>query len=701
MPELLLEVGCEELPAHSVTKALRELVDRLSSALTEAGVLAAEAPEAAAPISYGTPRRLIVSFANLESRQADRTKEQRGPAIRAAFDADGNPTPALLGFCRGQGVDVADLRNDGQYVWAEKHIAGQPTIELLAEILPKVIRSIPFDKTMRWGGSRMRFARPIRWLLATLDGEVIKFDIEGVVAGSQSRGHRFLSPETFEASSLEALISGLRARFVEPDAEVRRARILDGAKAVAAGNPDLPIALVDENVHLTEWPIPIAGTFKEIFAELPDPVLITAMAKHEKMFPVRDASGKLTRQFVFVRNSGEDDSVRNGCEWVLNARFNDAKFFHDEDKKRTLEEFREATKGILFQEKLGTVLDRTLRLESLAEEVALATGADAEERELARLAARLAKADLASGLVGELTSLQGVVGGEYARREGIAEPVAFAIASQYDVSKALNPSDAAGRTAARLQIADQLDKLAGYLGIGLEPTGTSDPFALRRAVGTLIELAWGWPGALPAYDQLFDAALAQYKSQGVALEERPAHAALYDMFSNRYPTMLPDVRYDILNAATLRENGWEATMPQAVRFRTRVLAELASDTAFVQTATRPLNLIVSAKKKGLAYAFEDPLGQIDPVALQSEEGAALLAVLKDQEEALFIATREERTAEVVTLLKALEAPINRFFDTTMVIAEDESVRFARLTLLHAASLQLLNAGDFSSLVIEG
>lgn len=686
MPELLLELGCEELPATFVQKAYTDLLNGLTTLLNEAGVLQGSGH------SLGTPRRLIVTFTEVDAQQADQTKEQRGPALKAAFDADGNPTPALLGFCRSQGVDVADLRKDEQYVWVTKTIPGRPTKDILTEVLPKAIRGLSFDKSMRWGSGRMRFARPIRWILAAFDGEAVPFDVEGVPSGLDSRGHRFYSPQPFEAKSFDALISGLRERQVEPDAERRRAAIVEGSKAVAQGTPDLPEGLVDENTFLTEWPTPIQGTFREEFQSLPAPVLVTAMAKHEKMFPIRDGNGELTNRFVFIRNSGVDDSVRAGCEWVLNARFNDAKFFFDEDAKSSMDDFLDRTETIVFQEKLGTVRQRAERLAKLAGIIARETGASEDEAAYAIQAAKYAKADLSSGLVGELTSLQGIIGGEYARRENFPALVCNAIATQYDPAKA-----SGDKTAVRLVIADALDKLAGYLGLGLEPSGSSDPFALRRAATILIEAAWAWDGTFPAYDEWLDAALGLYADQGVELNVDAAHGAFTNVFASRYSALMPEVRYDILEAAL----GGAATSPKVVRFRTQVLAEMVKDTAFVQTATRPLNIVAAAVRKGEEIGTDNALSRLEHSALESAEGLELLQLLSEQDAAVSTAVAAQDGAGLVSLLNNLREPINRFFDTTMVMADQPEVRYARLTLLHATSQQLLTAGDFSKIVIEG
>lgn len=691
MPELLLEVGCEELPATFVRKAYTDLAERLAARLTELGVGGTVA-------ALGTPRRLIVAIADVPERQADAVKAMRGPGLKAAYDAEGKPTGALLGFLRGQGVDVSKVRDDGQYVWVDKEIPGRPTVELLAEELPAAIRGLSFEKSMRWGSSRMRFARPLRWLLALFGGAVVPFEIEGVTSGAESRGHRFYAPEPFSATGFEDLLNGLRSRHVEPDGAIRRRMIEEGARKVAnPGVPDLPDALVEENTFLTEWPVPIAGEFRSSFQGLPEPVLVTAMAKHEKMFPVREG-GKLTNRFVFVRNSGVDDSVRAGAEWVLNARFNDAKFFAEGDSELTLEQFLDRTNGILFAERLGTVRQRAGRLSRLAGLVADATEGDANERALAEQAGKFAKADLATGLVSELASLQGIVGGEYARREGLPEPVAIALAQQYDPAKIGTPSTVESRTAWRLVMADALDKLAGYLGLNLAPSGSSDPYALRRAATQLIDAVWAWNRSLDLV-ALLGAAVEGYAEQGIELDRRAAESLFRELLASRYATLLPDVRHDILDAALSgAESGVASTDPQAVRFRTEVLTRLVQEApTFVTTATRPLNLILSAQRKGLEFGVENPLHQAERSALESAEGIDLLQALTDRDRPLAEAVAGAQVAEAVKLLRELEGPINRFLDGAMILVDQDDVRYARLTLLWATSTLLLRAGDFAKL----
>ena len=697
MPELLLELGCEELPASFVEKAVNDLRVGVMSQLADAGLLTRESKAA----EYATPRRLIVSVTGVVDRQKDERKATRGPALQAAFNSDGSPTQALMGFCRSTGVDASEVRRDDKYVWVDKLVVGRSATEVLQETLPAVIKGLNFEKTMRWGSARMRFARPIRWILAAFDGKLVPFTVESVQSTMASHGHRFYSPELFEARTLPELLEGLRSRFVEPDPEVRRERIRSGAVSVAQGTPLLTEALVDENVYLTEWPTPIQGEFKPEFLDLPRPVLVTAMAKHEKMFPVQGSDGNLTNRFVFVRNSGEDETVRNGNQWVLNARFNDAQFFYTEDLKRNLDDFLERTSTIVFQEKLGNVRQRSDRLAKLAEHIAEATGGGADERVIARTAGLYCKADLASGLVSELPALQGVIGSEYARREGKLEEVALAIGSHYDLGKNQNINSSGAKTAVRVTMADQLDKLAGYLGLGLEPSGSSDPFGLRRAATILIEAATMWDKPIPSYSELLSHAIGLYNEQGVQLDAAFAQPALARIFASRYESLLSEVRHDVLDAAILDDAPNETCMPRRIRMRIRCLEELAKDTEFVQTATRPLNIVTAARRKEVPFAEENPLAAVDKDELQSETGFSLLQALKMREDEVARAVQDERAEDVVSLLRAMERAINDFFEATMVMADEEKVRFARLSLMNACSKQLLAAGDFSKLVFPG
>ncbi len=687
MPDLLFELGCEELPASAVRRAYTQLGQEVVKRLDEAGLAHGTAT------LMGTPRRLILWMPEIAERQADSMKEQKGPALKAAFDAEGKPTKALEGFCNSQGVSPASVEKRDDYVWVTKKVEGRMTIDLLGEILPSAVKALSFDKTMRWGENKMRFARPIRWILAAYGGKQVSFDIEGVRAGLESRGHRFESPGTFKATDLANLLKGLRKRKVEPDPAEREKAIRDGANRVALGTPDMPDQLVEENVFLTEWPEALLGDFPEEYMKLPEPVLVTAMAKHERFFPVRDSHGKLTNRFVSVRNGGREDVVKRGNQWVLSARFNDARFFFEEDARHAMDEFLARTERMAFAEGLGTVRQRAHRLGLLAKRVAEGTGGNAKEAELAEKAGHYAKADLSTGLVSELASLQGIVGAEYAAREGFDPAVIAAIASQYDLGKAREAP-----TSLRVIVADQLDKLAGYLGTGQVPSGSSDPYGLRRAATVLIEASDGLKLPAGGYALLFDFAIAGYKDQGFNLDGEVAKKHLGELFASRYEALHSESRHDVLDAALLDRSAAALLDPAKFRLRLKLVSGASLDTDFVQTATRPINIVSAAIKKGIDVPQDAKPEDVDPKRLDSDAGAALLLAAHEAKKATAGSTDP---AAIFVALKKMEPAINAFFEATMVMVDDHAIRNERLKLLSVVSNLLCQAGDLSKIVIEG
>lgn len=692
MPELLFEVGCEELPAGFVRRAYEQLEALVCEKLSSSGIPFSTSE------SLGTPRRLIVCVHDVGERQPDREQEVRGPSAKAAYGPDGQPSQALIGFCRGHGIDPFAVRTEGEYVWITKKLAGQPTVELLESILPECVTKLTFDKAMRWAHSRLRWARPLRWFLASFGQQVVKFEIEGVQSGLKSKGHRFMAPVEFESHDFVTHKSNLRKHFVEPCPAEREKRIRDGATQVCSGTPEMPEPLVLENVFLTEWPVAIEGEFRAEYLDLPEPVLITAMAKHERMFPVRDDSGNITNRFLAIRNSGEDAAVASGNAWVLNARFNDARFFFDEDKKRSLDDFLEATAGMTFQEKLGTVRQRAERLSLLAREVAVRLEMSSEEVALAEQAGMYCKADLSTGLVSELPELQGKIGGVYGRREGLNVSACAAIENHYSLDSLGGISSEVERVTAVVLVADQLDKLFGYLGLGLAPSGSSDPFALRRAGHMLIDTALRWPGEFFNYLSLWDELADFYSRSGVttALDTTKSATLLQEVFESRYQVVLSDVRHDLLEAALDGGGHPISTHPQGMRFRLDCLTKLAEDPKLVQCLTRPLNLVKSAKAKGIAIETDQP-GQGN---LDSAEGDSLRAAVVEAIPSISAAMSGKNTAGYVGGLARLQGPINAFFDSTMIMVDDPAVRSTRLELLGQISECLSWCGDLNRVVIE-
>ena len=668
MADLLFELGCEELPASFVRDTQAQLEAAVVGRLEERGL------KPAGSETLGTPRRILLRVQGIPGQQEDTVKVQRGPAAKAAFDAEGKPTPALIGFCRGQGISPDDLEREGDYMMARIPVVGKPAMEVLQEVLPDAIRSLSFPKSMRWGRARMRFARPIRWILASLDGQTVAFDIEGVASGAESRGHRFKQPESFPAGRWDDLLQGLRSRFVEPDPVRREGIIREESQKIASGTVEFSDDLVEENVYLTEWPMPVEGTFPASFLELPDPVLVTAMAKHERFFPVRGADGKLLNKFISITNNGDAAVVASGNEWVLNARFNDAKFFYDEDKKVSLEEFLSRTERMTFQEKLGSVRQRADRLAALTEAVCRHAGFSTEG---ARDAGLFAKADLSSGLVSELSSLQGVVGGEYALREGKGDVVAGAIARHYSLGRCL-PADAEEKKLGlALLVADQIDKLVGYLGLGLAPSGSSDPYGLRRAVSLLVE-----SGLSGSFVGLFETSEGLYLDQNQPIEKGKALSLLGPIFAGRYEVIYESERHDLL-AAALCDDLAVLANPDAIKARLEAMKFAAQHESHVQAATRPINIVASAEAKGIAISG-------DASTMASATGEALLA-----------AAQAAKNQPIQAFLPGLASHINQFFEAEMVMVDDEKVRDGRLSMLREVRELLLSHGDFTKIVFEG
>jgi len=654
------------------------------------------ATEPLTPRWAATPRRLIVSIEGVAERQPDRQVERRGPSKSAAFDAAGNPTKALEGFCRGVGVKPADVEVRDDYVWASKLEVGMSAVEVLGPGLVDAIRQIPFDKTMRWGVGRTRFARPIRWIVALIGGEVIELAVEGVAAGNESRGHRFLSRGPFVVTGWDDLLQKLRERFVEPEPEARRERIVSGAMAAARGTPLMMEDLVEENVYLTEWPTAVAGEFREEFLALPRPVLIAAMAHYQRFFPVESAPGELTSRFISISNGGDEATVRQGNEWVLNARFNDAKFFYDEDQRHTIDEFLLRTERIVFQEKLGTVRQRADRIARMAALLAGQADLDDETAEHARRAGLYAKADLSTGLVSELPSLQGQIGAEYACREGFPESICRAIERHY--APDATSEEEGERLATLVMCADQSDRLAGYLGIGELPSGSKDPFGLRRSVAMLVEAQMSWPFAKVGIADWVVAASEGYAEQGIELSDPLSlQMGVKEILEGRYEHIFSGLPHDALDAA------WAVAWHEpSHRFaaRVRFLSDISGDTDFIRLAKRAGNIVDAARKKGIEVAGSREEARVSVDLFESEAEVVLYEqtlIAEEQMDALPV----DAFAEQTEVLRALKPHIETFFDDVMVMTDDTERRDNRLALLSRIDQLARTVADFSRFVIEG
>ncbi len=697
---LLLEIGCEEMPAGFMADTLSQLAERLTQTLAEARLAHGSVR------TLGTPRRLIALVDAVALHQTPEERTVRGPAKRACFDAEGKPTQALIGFARSRGVEPEQVQfmetPQGEYAFVQEHDPGQPAVQVLSEALPAMIRAMTFPKTLRWGARQMRFGRPIRWIVALLGTESIPFEIEGIPADRYSRGHRFLAPEPFEVRSPESFLEQLERAHVIADPEARKSIIQAETVRLASEIGATPVVepdLLEENIFLVEKPHLLRGTFPETFLRLPAPVLISAMKKHEKFFPMVDSEGKLVPGFISVYNNGDPAIVREGNEWVLIARFNDAHFFYEEDLKKPLEAFVPALGRMLFQQKLGTLLDKTHRLQRLSEQLARALDWHPAQQETLLRSAYLCKADLATQMVMEFPDLQGIIGREYALTSGESEAVATAIAEHYMPRSAGGelPTSPVGRA---LAVLDRIDTLVGYVGLGYLPKGSSDPFGLRRASTAIVEILAEEPD-YPTLAELAQQAHDAYREQKAPLKPLVAiQPDLRGLFFSRIEAYLEEkgVRYDLIRAVL--GAGWDDSVYGFVQ-RAYLLQRQSHEPDFTPrtfTATRPANILSAAEKKGI-QSIASPEA-VDPTLFEHEVEHALYATvqkLTPQFEALYTAHQYERLYQ---LLAELDEPVNRLFDHVMVMTDNARVRQNRLNLLACANRLYLALADWTQIVQE-
>jgi glycyl-tRNA synthetase beta chain len=650
-------------------------------------------------------RRLIALASEVAIQQTPEERVVRGPAKRACYDAQGNPTQALIGFARSRGVEPDAVQfietPQGEYAYVREYDAGQPAAGVLADALPKLILSMTFPR--RCAGAAVRCASDAPSAGSSLCwGRWSSRRVGRHPVGRHSRGHRFMLPEPFEVESPEAFLEQLRRAHVIADPAERERIIIDGATRLAhtiGAHAVLEPDLVEENVHLVEYPYLLLGSFPESFLRLPAPVLVSAMKKHEKFFPVVDGEGALLPHFISVYNNGDPDKVREGNEWVLVARFNDAAFFFEEDRKQPLEAFVPALGRILYQQKLGTLLDKAHRLERVAEQLAGALDWDAEQTLLLHRAARLCKADLATQMVMEFPDLQGVIGAEYARLSGESETVATAIGEHYMPRHAGDPvpESPLGRA---LAVLDRIDALVGYVGLGYLPKGSSDPFGLRRAAAGVVEILQHEPD-YPTLAELVQRAHDAYREQRAPLKPLIAvQADLRALFYSRIEALLEEagVRYDLIRATL--GGGWDDSVYGFVQ-RARLLQAHAGADEFValtQTATRPANILAAAEKKGIKAV--GGLEHVDATLFEHPTEHALYEAIErltPRFEGLYY---KHDYAAIYAELHALSPAVNALFDGVMVMTEDAARRQNRLNLLACANRLYLALADFTQVVVE-
>ncbi len=673
--DLIYEIGTEEIPASYLPPAARQLEEAARAFLAGAAL-----PPASVE-THATPRRLVLRATGVEERQADRTEDVLGPPWKAAFAPDGTPTKAAEGFAKGRGLAVSDLRQveteRGPYVGATVKVTGRPTVDLLAEALPAMTTALNFPKTMRWGPERVRFARPIRWLLALFGDDVIPFAIEGVATGRVTWGHRILAKGPFEVANAADYDRALAAGKILLRAADRAAaieRMLADAAKDAGGTLVSDPELVEEVSYLVETPSVFHAGFDAEFLELPAPVITTAMREHQRYFALTDGGGALLPRFLCVANSSPAavDAVRNGNQRVLRARLDDARFYWNEDLKTTLEQKAPRLGNVVWLEGYGSLLDKTRRIEALVAELARNDAADVQ-RAAARAAA-LAKADLVTEMIKDgkqFAMLQGVMGREYARRNGEDDAVAMALEEQYRPRFA---GDALPRTAAGayLAIADRVDTLVGVWAAGMKPTGSKDPFGLRRGALGVIRILLG-RGMPLAGEDLLRTAAAGYGAKLADAEALVTEAAAFvrDRLAGHLADeggFEPDVVAAVVSAA--------GAHPVDAHARCEALAWLRSSKrddfeALAAGFKRAKNILKKASADGA------------PAAELAKEPAerALLDAFTAVDMRVAEAEASHRYREALADLATLRAPIDAFFDGVLVMAEDEAVRTNRLRLL--------------------
>ena len=678
--DLLFEIGTEEIPAHVMPHLLEDLA-QLAETMLKEHRLSYEKVR-----TLGTPRRAALIVTGLAERQEDINTETRGPSVAIAFDADGNPTKAGAGFARGQGVDPSALIQRDGYVYASVHESGAATAELLTSLLPDLVRAIPLPNSMRWGDLDFRFIRPIRWFVALYGTEIVPFTLAGVTSGNHSRGHRTLAPADFVITSAADYEAACEKAYIIVDPERRRAmiceQITETAKA-CGGTAEITPDLLEEVLYLVEYPTALSGSFEEKYLALPAEAVITPMRDHQRYFPVKAADGSLLPAFITVRNGGKAhlDVVAHGNERVLRARLADAQFFFDEDRKKSLAEHREKLKTVVFQRGLGSMYEKTERLMALTtaivEEMA-AGDADGTALADARRAAELSKADLVTGMVTEFTELQGIMGREYALLDGESPAVARAIDEQYMPRFAGDelPQTLLG---VALSAADKIDNIVGTFSQGRIPTGSQDPFGLRRQALGLVLMLIEQESTMLLSD-LVDEACDLYD-----LEEFRDKMQVYvaDFIRLRLKNVLSErgVRYDV-QEAVLGDVDLVADVPVRAAYVERLLASEGGE-ALVQSFVRVGNIARSVTG-----------GTVDPALFKAEEEGALLSAYQAA------AAARAEGEDTLPTEQALGRAIDTFFDAVMVMDKDARVKENRLSLLKMIDDYLLETADYSKIVLN-
>lgn len=684
---LLLEIGVEELPSRFGQTTLDQIENNLSKLLKEERINFDNIEK------YATPRRLTFVIKNLADKATDLEEEVKGPAKKIAVDADGNFTKPALGFMKSKGLDPENVYfkqlGNAEYLFGTIKQEGKHTSEVLKTIVPEAIKNVTFPKAMRWGGKNMRFARPIRWMVALLNNEVLDIDLEGIKSSNITRGHRFLGEKEFEVNSVEEYFEKLDKNFVVLDQHKRKEMIREQAIEVAkslGGEVELDEDLLEEITFLVEYPTAFYGEFDEEYVKLPKEVVTTPMKEHQRYFPVLK-DGKLLPNFIAVRNgdSNRIDLVKAGNEKVLRARLADALFFYHEDTKKPLESFVDKLQTVVFQAKLGTVYDKTLRIEKLSQ-VILNELNMTESKENTLRAAKLCKADLVTNMVFEFTELQGIMGRDYAKVSGENEEVCQGIFEHYlprfagDILPETN-------TGIALSIADKLDSIAGFFAIGIKPSGSQDPYALRRQALGILSILLDRKLSVNL-NNLINAALDNYSNLEFNKEE--VASQIVEFFVERVKNLFKDlgIRYDVIDAV-LNNNLDDIS---DIHTRALELNRWLQKDELVEMLTAFNRVSTLAEKATTDIVKEDLLKEDAEIKLYNG-----FKEIKSNVESLLLDKKYNEALDAFATLRPL---VDNLFDNVMVMDKDEAIKENRLGLLKQIYSTMLTICDLSKIVYK-
>lgn len=691
--DLLLEIGLEEMPAHVVTPSRIQLEEKVIKFLDEHHL------DYETVQSFATPRRLAVKVTAIPEKQADVEEEVKGPAKKIALDAEGNWSKAAQGFVRGQGVTTEDIvfkeLNGVEYVYVTKFTKGQSAKEVLTK-LNDVITSLTFPVTMHWANYDFEYIRPIHWIVALLDDEVIPFKVLDVTTGQTSRGHRFLGDDvTFQhANEYE---TKLKEQFVVVQPNERKQMIVDQANALAAEkNWQLALdeELLEEVTNLVEYPTAFVGSFDEKYLSVPDEVLVTSMKEHQRYFEVRNDQGLLMPHFIAVRNGDNVhlENVIKGNEKVLIARLEDAEFFYNEDKKLTIEACVEKLKNVTFHEKIGSIYEKMQRVALIAQIIGRKVGLSEEELEDLKRASEIYKFDLVTNMVGEFPELQGIMGEKYALLQGEKPAVATAIREHYlsTSSEGELPETAIG---AVLALADKLDSVFSFFSVGMIPTGSNDPYALRRQTYGVIRIIEdkGWTFPLVQLQTEVDEAVNQdVEKYGVLLNEGQAEVVEFVKARLRQLLMTKNVRHDIIDAVVSAEQADLSKLFASAN----ILKSRFEDQDF-KPSMEALTRVINLAKKGQELLGDTEEG-IDPSLFENKAEKELYQAVNDLSEAFATRTIAENYEALVNLRPLIDA----YFNETMVMVEDEKVKQNRLKQLMQIAKMALSIASLDLLIVK-